>query len=52
MGASHSKLPYPTKFGADRHCVSGDIMGLVCHVISQDYVMKGLDEFMGESPSS
>ena len=26
--------PHPTKFGADRYCVSGDMMGLVCHVIS------------------
>ena len=31
-----------TKFGIDRHCISGDIIGLVCHVISEDHVIKGL----------
>ena len=32
---------YPAKFGGHRQCGSGDIMVLVCHVISQDHVIKG-----------
>ena len=29
------------KFGGHRHSSSGDIIILVCHVISQDHVIKG-----------
>ena len=29
-----------TSFGGDKHCESGDIMVLLCHVISQDSVSK------------
>ena len=28
------------KFGGHRHCGSGDIMVLVCQVISQDHMIK------------
>ena len=31
---------YPAKFGGHRHNDSGDIVVLVCHVISQDNVIK------------
>ena len=35
VGTSDNKSsPYPTKFGVDTHCVTGDIIGLICHVIS------------------
>ena len=30
----------PTEFCGHRHCVSGDVMVLVCHVISQDHATK------------
>ena len=33
---------HPAKFGGDSHCGSGDIMILVCYVILQDHVIKGL----------
>ena len=42
---------YLAKFGDHRHCVSGYIMILVCHVTSQDHLIKGSCEFMGRSPS-
>ena len=29
---------------------SGDIMSLVCHVISEDYVIKGSCDFVGSIP--
>ena len=49
VAASLSKSPpYSTKFGADRHCVSGDKMGFVCHVIPRDQVIKGSCEFMAD----
>ena len=28
-------------FGSNKHCDSGDVMVLVCHVMSQDHVIKG-----------
>ena len=31
----------PVKFGGNRHCGSGRIMVLVCHMILQDNVIKG-----------
>ena len=38
------------KFGGRRHCGSSDIVVLVCHVIMQDHVTKGLNNSMGSSP--
>ena len=32
---------HSTKFGGHRHCSSEDIKVLVCHVISQDHLIKG-----------
>ena len=37
----------PVKFGVHGHGCSGDIIVLVCLVISQDHVIKGLCGFMG-----
>ena len=34
-----------TKFGGHRHCGSGDMMILICQVISQDLVIKGTYDF-------
>ena len=31
----------PVKFGCQKHSVSGNIVILVCHVISEDHVIKG-----------
>ena len=42
----------PAKFGGHRHCGSGDIKFLVCHVISQDHVTKGQSSIMGRICSS
>ena len=47
---------YPAKFGGHRHCDSGDIIVLVCHVISQEYVIKRSRDLVvvarqGKSPS-
>ena len=39
------------KFGDHRHCDSGDIMILVCHMILQDHVIKWSFEFTGRIPS-
>ena len=43
--------PQPVTFGDHRHCVSGEIVVLVWHVISQDNVIKRSNDFMGISPS-
>ena len=37
------------KFGGHRHCGTGDILNLVCHVILQDQEIKGSCNFMGSS---
>ena len=37
--------------GDCRHCGSGDILVLVCHVISQDSRIKGLCDFVERIPS-
>ena len=37
-------------FCGHRYCVSGDIMVLVCHVISQDHMTKEWGNIMGRSP--
>ena len=42
---------YRAKFGGHRHCDSGDIIVLVCHVISQEYVIKRSRDFNCSSPS-
>ena len=34
------------KFGSHRHCGSGELMIQVCHVISQDHVIKESCYFM------
>ena len=39
------------KFSCDRHCGSGDIIVSVCHVILQNHMIKGSNDFMGGSPS-
>ena len=41
----------PAKFDGNRHCGDGDVMILVCHVISQDYVIKELFDVIGVIPS-
>ena len=38
--------------GSHRHCGSGYIMTLVCHVISQENSIKGSCDFMDGTPSS
>ena len=38
---------HPAKYCHHRHCDSGDIMILACHVISQNRVIKGSCDFMG-----
>ena len=43
---------HPVKFGGHWHCGSGDTMVLVCHVILQDHVTKGSNNYMGRSPLS
>ena len=40
---------HPTKFRGHRHCDSGDIISLACHVISQDHVIKWSCDVMGSS---
>ena len=37
---------HTTKFGGNRHCGTGDIKILVCHVILHDHVMKGSCDFV------
>ena len=40
-----------TKSCGHRHCGSGDIMVIVCDVISQDHLTEGWSNIMGRSPS-
>ena len=42
---------HPDKSCDHKHCGSGDIMFLVCHVTSPGHMFKGLCEFMCESSS-
>lgn len=43
---------YHNNFGLNSHCVSVyGIMDLICHVISQGHIIKGLGDFIGESLS-
>ena len=41
---------HPAKFREYRHCYSGDLIFLFCHVILDDHVMKVPCAFMGGSP--
>ena len=43
--------PHPAKFCGHRHCGSGDIMVLFCHVVLQEHVTKGPSSNMARSPS-
>ena len=40
------------KFGSHRYCTSRDEILLFCHVIEQDHMIKGSDDYNGRSPSS
>ena len=50
IGAPQVKSP-PCQFEGQRHCNSGDIMVLVCHMILQDYITKGSCDYIVKSPS-
>ena len=41
---------HPTKVDGHKHCGSGDIMVLICLLISQDIVVKWLCDIIGSSP--
>ena len=41
---------HPHKFVGHGLGARGDIIVLICHVILQDQVTKGLDKFMGKNP--
>ena len=43
---------HPALFRGHRHCGSGDIMVLDCHVILQDHKNKGSSDFKDKSPLS
>ena len=45
------RLAASQKFGVGRHVVSRDIMKLFCYLVSQDHVVRGSCDFMGDSPS-
>ena len=42
---------HANRFGGHRHFGSGDLIVLAYHVILQDYVIKGLYDFMVRSQS-
>ena len=42
----------PVKFGGNRHCGSGRIMVLVCHMIQKDQVTQGLSNSMRRRAST
>ena len=48
-GNSSLYIPTLPKFGSHKHCGSGYIMILVCHVILQDHVVMWSCDFMGRS---
>ena len=48
-GASHSKST-SAKSSVVRHSSTGDTMGLVCHMNSQDHVIKGSCHFIMGAP--
>ena len=41
---------HPTEFDGHKHYGSGGIMVLVCHVVSEDHMIKGSFDFIGRSP--
>ena len=41
---------HSARFGGHRHCGSGDRLVLVCHVISENHVIKGSCDFKSRSP--
>ena len=41
---------HPIKFGGHTHCYIGDIMILVCCMISQDHIIRGSCAFIGSGP--
>ena len=41
---------HPAKFGDHRHCVSGGLMVLVCHMILKEHKIKGSCDLMGRGP--
>ena len=43
--------PHLAKFGGQRHCSSKDIMFLVCQVIKQDHMIKGVADYSNRSHS-
>ena len=50
-GQELKKVNYhPAKFRGHRHCGSGDIIFLICHVISQDQIVKGSCDFKKQEP--
>ena len=51
-GQSPQESHHSTKFGSYRHFGSGDIVVLVCQVISEDHVIEGSCDFMSRSPST
>ena len=40
---------HPDKFGSQRHCVSGDVIFLIYHIVLQDHLIKGSSDFMARS---
>ena len=40
-----------SKFGGHRHCGTGNVTALVCHLISQDHQIKGSWDFIRRIPS-
>ena len=42
---------HPSKFGGYGHYGTGDIIVLVCHVISRDYIIKRSCDFKGRNLS-
>ena len=53
MGEWFSHLQYATTLMScdHKHCHSGDIIFLICHVSSREHIVKGLYKFMGGSPT-
>ena len=44
-------LVCPAKSGDYRHCDTGDLMFLICHMTSNNHLFRGLYNFIVESPS-
>ena len=40
MGSSHVRSPSLAKFGTHRYSASGDIMYLICYLISLDHIIR------------